>query len=449
MTAPSEPNERALAIRRIIAALGFILILIGQYFIFAVPAKGEQLPPATIFFSIAGVILFMLSFFIPERFALRSKKAWISVPRPVFWIVAAVIFSWLTVFSMLLFMKNNQTTYIPVLTSWFAGGAFYIFAFRGNMPTFASIKTWFSSHRSELIIVGGITLLAAFLRLYQLGVYPRVIDGDEGLLGQFAKSTISGQYANPFALWENFGALYLQAVYVAIRIFGDTPFTLRILPAISGILAVPALYLFARHIAGKRVALLSSCLLAVSHTHIHFSRIGSVGYIHSTWLVPLELYLLLAGLEKRKSWMAAAAGVLLAIHFCVYLTSQVVVALILVFMIIALIFLRRWFLTVLRQCAAFWGGFAVMILPEFFFIIRNPNEFFNRISQDGTFQSGWLAQTVINTGQNPVQVLAGRVVHAFLSLIYYPALDFYGSNIPMLTIFASVFFLAGLGISAP
>ena len=88
-----------------------------------------------------------------------------------------------------------------------------------------------------------------------------------------------------------------------------------------------------------------------------------------------------------------------------------------------------------------------MIMPEFFFIIRNFNEFFNRLSQDGTFQSGWLAQTVINTGQNPVQVLAGRVVHAFLSLIYYPALDFYGSNIPMLTIFASVFFLAGLGIA--
>jgi 4-amino-4-deoxy-L-arabinose transferase-like glycosyltransferase len=239
----------------------------------------------------------------------------------------------------------------------------------------------------------------------------------------------------------------LQAVYLSIRVFGANPFALRILPAISGILAIPALYLFSRQIAGKRVAMLSSFLLAVSHTHINFSRIGSVGYIHSTWLVPLELYLLLAGLEKRKSWMTAAGGVLLAIHFCVYLTSQVVVGLIFAFMLIALVFMRRWFLSVIRQAAAFWGGFAIMILPELFYITRNPNAFFERLAQNGTFQTGWLVRTMVSTGQSSVQVLVGRVIHAFLSLIYYPAIDFYGSNIPMLTLFAAVFFLAGLGIA--
>ena len=143
-----------------------------------------------------------------------------------------------------------------------------------------------------------------------------------------------------------------RPVYVAIRIFGDNPFTLRIYGYqrdTGGTRTVPVRPPHCR----KKSVLAQFYFTGCSHTHIHFSRIGSVGYIHSTWLVPLELYLLLAGLEKRKSWMAAAAGVLLAIHFCVYLTSQVVVALILVFMVIALIFLRRWFLTVLRQCAAF------------------------------------------------------------------------------------------------
>jgi 4-amino-4-deoxy-L-arabinose transferase-like glycosyltransferase len=447
MTKLPTLNENALNIRRIVISLGFLLVLIGQYWIFVVPVDGDKLPLLPIFLSLAGVILFMVGSFIPKSPALKAKIGRIVIPQSVMWIVTAVIFSALTVFSLLLFMKYGKSIYLPVLTTWFASGIFYIYAFRSGFPTLARIKSWFKDHKIELLIIGGITLLAAFLRLYRLGVYPRVIDGDEGLLGQFAQSTISGQYANPFALWENFGGLYLQAVYLAIRVFGANPFALRILPAISGILAIPALYLFARQIAGKRVAMLSAFLLAFSHTHINFSRIGSVGYIHSTWLVPLELYLLLAGLEKRKSWMAAAGGALLAIHFSIYLSSQIVGALILVFMLIALIFMRRWFLPGIRQAAAFWGGFAIMILPELTYIIKNPTAFFDRLSQNGTFQTGWLAQTVANTGQNSIQVLAGRVVHAFLSLIYYPAVDFYGSNVPMLTLFTAVFFLAGLGLA--
>jgi hypothetical protein len=38
-------------------------------------------------------------------------------------------------------------------------------------------------------------------------------------------------------------------------------------------------------------------------------------------------------------------------------------------------------------------------------------------------------------------------VHAFLALIFYPALDFYGSSMPMLTLFAGIFFLVGLVIA--
>jgi hypothetical protein len=112
-----------------------------------------------------------------------------------------------------------------------------------------------------------------------------------------------------------------------------------------------------------------------------------------------------------------------------------------------LVFMRKWFLPKIRQAAAFWGGFSIMILPELVYGIQNPNEFFNRLNQNGTFQTGWLAETVARTGQSVVQVLAGRVVHAFLSLIYYPAKDYYGANAPLLTLFVAVLFLGGLGIA--
>ena len=69
------------------------------------------------------------------------------------------------------------------------------------------------------------------------------------------------------------------------------------------------------------------------------------------------------------------------------------------------------------------------------------------MNADGTFQSGWLASTIANTGQGAVQILANRVLHSFLSLIYYPSFDFYGSTVPMLTLFTAAMFLLGLGLS--
>jgi hypothetical protein len=51
------------------------------------------------------------------------------------------------------------------------------------------------------------------------------------------------------------------------------------------------------------------------------------------------------------------------------------------------------------------------------------------------------------TGKGAVQILFERVIHAFLSLIYYPAIDFYGSPVPLLTLITAALFLIGLGIT--
>jgi 4-amino-4-deoxy-L-arabinose transferase-like glycosyltransferase len=273
------------------------------------------------------------------------------------------------------------------------------------------------------------------------------LDGDEGLVGLAAQSTVEGRLTNPFALWENFGALYLQVINMALRVFGATSFALRLVPAIGGVLAILSVYLFARQVGGTRIALIAAALLAMSHTHINFSRIASVAYIHGTWLAPLELYFLLSGLEKRQAWRTALSGILVAIQFSVYLTAQVIIGLVFIYMVIAFIFYRAWFKTVFRAVLAFWGGFLITILPEAVYISRNMNEFLNRLAQNGTFQSGWLDATIQSTGQPAATILFGRVVHAFMALIYYPAFDFYGSPVPMLTVVSSVLFLVGLGVS--
>ena len=434
-----------ITVHRLVAFLAIFLVLIGQFVIFALPSSDNVVIPPYFWLCALGVILFLLSQLIrPARFV--QMLAARMPPETTVWIIAAVILSLLATVSMVLFETSARVNYIPVTTIWFGSGLCYVMAFGNRVFTEFRWKEWLKAHRNELIILGVITLVAAVLRFYKLGSIPRVVDGDEGRLGLVVQTTTSSGLANPFALWENFGGLYLQISNLSLRLFGTTPFALRLLPAISGVLAIPSIYLLARQIAGQRIALLSAILLTISHTHIHFSRIASVGYIHATWLVPLELYFLLSGLEKRSSWRAALGGVILAIHFCVYLTSQIIVGLALAYMLIALMILRLWIKTVMRQMAAFWAGFGILIIPEIVYISQNPNEFINRLGENGTFQTGWLADTVKSTGQSPLIILGERVIHAFLSLIYYPGTDFYGSPMTMLPFISGALFLIGLGI---
>ena len=440
-----DNDDSVLKIRRFIAFLAVFLVLIGEYIIFALPIENVPIP-SYFWISLVGIVLFLLSQAIRPSALVQKLSSRLSFSGGVPWIIAAVLFSGLATLTTSLFQTYSRTNYIPVTTVWLGTGLCYITAFHQGFWNIGQWKDWFRENWKELAAIALVTLAAASLRFYHLGSIPRVLDGDEGRMGLTAQTTVNGDFSNPFALWENFGGFYLQAINLMFRFFGATPFALRLLPAISGVMAIPVIYLLARLIAGKRIALITAILLAFSHTHLHFSQIASVGYIHDAWLVPMELYLLLSGLDKRSTWRTAAGGVLLAVHFVIYLTAQIVVGLVLVFMLLAFLFLRTWFRPALRQALAFWSGYLIMILPESMYVWQHPNEFFNRLGENGTFQSGWLVGRMATTGMSAIRILAGRVAHTFLSLIYYPATDFYGSSMPPLSLFAAALFLIGLAI---
>jgi 4-amino-4-deoxy-L-arabinose transferase-like glycosyltransferase len=428
-----EPKSR---LRRSLIMLSILLITIGLIELYSVPVNWDLVIPQYLWLVLVGMALFVVSMLIRPGQKLETFLGRLAIPGQAGWILVAVLLSCLAAVTMVAFERGGRVNYIPVITFWLAAGAAYAAAFLPNLPDAAKTKAWFMANKTELILVGVVTLVGAGLRLYKLGIIPFAMNGDEGRMALQALGSDKSSLANPFALWENFGGLYLQAINICFKFFGATSFSLRLLPAIGGILAIPAVYLLARKIAGSRVALISAALVAFSHTHMHFSRTAAVGYIQATWLVPLELYFFLSGIDKRSSWRVAVAGILIGIHYSVYLTSQLVSALALVF--------RKWIKPAWRQVLVFWGGLGIMLIPEAAYIIKHPNMFFERISREGTFQSGWLESVMATSGKGMLQVLAERVLHAFLSLFYYPSIDFYGSTIPMLSLIGAMLFLAGL-----
>ncbi|MCC7359569.1 MAG: glycosyltransferase family 39 protein [Anaerolineales bacterium] len=437
MALETRPAAEATA-RALVGGLALTLVVAGQ-FILVLNSSLAGLGWAV---SAAGLLLFLLG-------RLRPAPRWLAAALPAalapqtLWLPAAFVLSALATGLSLAFQQYDLTNYLPVLLVWAGAAAAYLAAWLPAAPR-PNWRAWWAAYGREALVVGALILLGLGLRLYQLGWLPRVINGDEGVLGEAALNTASHPLANPFALFENFGSLYLQAINLCMQLLGQNALGLRLAPAIGGTLAVGTLYLLARWLFGARVATTAAALMAVSHPALHFSRTVAVGYIQGTWLIPLELYCFISGLQKRSAARLALGGLALGLHFSVYLGAQIMAAYFAVYLLVAAFVCRPLLRGAWRLAAVFWGGLVVAVLPEAVYAWRYPEQFLARLNIDGTFQSGWLAEQVATTGRSPALILAERMAHAFLALNGYPANDFYGATIPLLDALTAALFLLGL-----
>lgn len=448
MTESAPASQGEATIRAASVALALVILLAGQIALYSVAGSAGWALPLS-----AGAALGLIwGLFgrMPPRLIEAAVRLRLS-PRAILIALSATL-GLLAALTTAQFEQLDRRDYAPVFILW--GGSILAYLAAFAPPRAIDWRVWWRAHRREVAAIAALTAVAAALRFFQLGAVPRVINGDEGLIGQFAVTATQGQLVNPFALFENIGGLYMQLINLCLRLFGQTPFALRLLPAIGGTLAVPAVYLLARHLFGRRVGFIAAALLAVSHAHLHFSRTVAVSYIHATWLVPLELYFFIAGLQRRSAWRLAVSAAIIAVHFSVYLSAQIVVPLLLIYLVIAAAIARpidptrpsrRAFWRDELSSAGIWGaGLVVMALPQISYALRHPDQFLSRLNSGGTFQSGWLADEVARTGLADWQVLLDRIAHAFLSLTHYPAQDFYGASIPLLTTLVGALFMLGL-----
>ncbi len=435
---PPSPQNRWLFF------IAFFLIILGQILLYVTPIDKNIVVPPAMFLTLIGVIFLLTGIAIPGIYKKLKLKPIFSLNRAQSWFVTGIAFSILATIMSVYFEKAALTNYIPAITLWFFSGFSLIAAFFDENWGRNECFAWLKRHQKELIAISLIILLGIGLRFYNLGDVPQVINGDEARIGMIALNSYSSSDANPFQLWENVGKFYLHIINFGLEFFGVNPLGLRVMPAIAGVLAIPSLYLFARQIAGPRIAIIASLLLAFTHTHLHFSRTVAVIYIQGTWLIPLALYFLISGLQRKSNWRAAAGAFILAVHHAVYLDAQIMVGVLVIYTLISLIFLRSWFKGIRTQFLVFWTSLIITLLPIVVYFFNHQDELLSRLNDDGTLQSGWLANEMVISGKGAAQILFERVIHAFLSIIYYPALDFYGSPAPILSLLSSSLFFVGL-----
>src|SRR6476660_2666893 len=139
-----------------------------------------------------------------------------------------------------------------------------------------------SPEKTALVLIGGLTLLALVLRLWHLGAWN--FQATEMFTYRDSQRP---QFANPRPLG------YLLNYFVVRPFIPLDEFGLRLIPALAGTLAIPAIFFLGRRLVGPRAALFAALLVTLNPTQILYSQLArywSLVFLFCT-IAPIAIYL--------------------------------------------------------------------------------------------------------------------------------------------------------------
>jgi len=210
----------------------------------------------------------------------------------------------------------------PDARFWHLYGASLVVALAGSLAAccIEQIRTpaWSRGIWRTLVILAGIIVLGAVLRLYRLSDLPFGLWYDEAANGLEALRVANEpQYQPVYTDGVNASGHYLYLIVAAFEAFGVSALSIRLVSAVMGIATVVAAYLAARELYGAKAALLAAALFAVARWSITFSRLGM--YNISTPLFELLVVaFLLRAFRRNHPSDYALAGLSLGFGLCFY-----------------------------------------------------------------------------------------------------------------------------------
>jgi hypothetical protein len=176
--------------------------------------------------------------------------------------------------------------------------------------------------RQEILTLGMVLGLALFARGYDLGHLPPAIHGDEAQFGLNARTVLHGEQPTLFAVgWYQFPIVSFAAQAGIMRLFGDDIAGLRLSSALFGALTLLPVYLLARSMFDRRVALASAALMAVGHWPVHFGRLG-INNIQATFFAAWAVYLAWRALRTQHRLDYALTGLALGLGLYTYYAAR-------------------------------------------------------------------------------------------------------------------------------
>ena len=184
----------------------------------------------------------------------------------------------------------------------------------------------------ELVALVVILLVATFFRVHLFEVAPPGLQHDEAFKANFALDVLDGGWPVYFDPNGGEEAIFPYLAALSILLFGPNFVALRLVSLVCGILSVILSYCVARELFGRRVALFTTAMLAVSFWHIFDSRVA-LRPITLLMMALASFYLFWLGLRRGGILPFALCGVALGLSFYTY-TSGFLVPLTVVFFVL-------------------------------------------------------------------------------------------------------------------
>lgn len=150
--------------------------------------------------------------------------------------------------------------------------------------------------RLELALLVALLLIATFFRFHQPNAVPPGPSHDELRMMDLGELIVEGERPIHWTISYSAEPLFMYALALAMPMWNFTPFGARIVTRFAGLLLIPLVYLLARRLFGRRVALVASGVLAMTWWPVFFSRVALRGITLPLTFV-IAVYCLWRGLD--------------------------------------------------------------------------------------------------------------------------------------------------------
>lgn len=292
------------------------------------------------------------------------------------------------------------------------------------------------------VFISFVTLLAAFLRFFQLERLPPGFHFDLAFNAFDIARLMQGDLHIFFP--ANTGReplfIYMQAGVTAF--LGLTPFALRVTSASVGLLTIPLIYAWARGMFKLRaIALLTALFATISFWHIFYSRDG-LRVILAAPLTLLVFWFLWQAVQSGRPRDFVFTGVALALAFYTYPSARLLPFAVLLLTVFAM-WLNRSMARVLLRGILITASVSILLcLPLGIYFWLHPDEFLSH-----TLQVSLLAP---DAGQDLAGELVANLGHV-LGMFFIAGDQGLIRNLPGRPIFdpfLAILFVVGLGVLA-
>jgi 4-amino-4-deoxy-L-arabinose transferase-like glycosyltransferase len=346
------------------------------------------------------------------------------------------------------------SSFAGVLWMWGIGTIWFLMSFVPDVPVrqaLINLGRRFCRLRLELTGLAVLLLVALLVRVVDLEHIPANLGGDEGTQGLASLELVEAPLDNPFSTgWYSVPTLSFFAYGLTMQLFGATITGLRMLSVLIGVATVLSTFLLGRELWGRKIGWSAAVVLACSHYHLHFSRLGS-NQIGDGLFVTLALWLFVRGVRLRRSIHFALTGVVVGLGWYAYFGARLVGIIVVIYFV--WLFLTEYRIQSLTMFGARYGHLMLILLlaalvttaPLLLHYAAYPDQLTARPGQVGILSADWWAREREYTGSSAIVIFL-RQVWRSVSAFHY-TLDptyWYRPSIPLLDPLSGVLFLFGL-----